>query len=218
MSKKVTAPKSTPAGMFSQGMRTDKPLREPAAPKLDGMTSAEISRRLEEIKKALPLQRQVSGQAEEETGARKLVVAVDIDGVLADYSQGWQGPTIIGDPLPGAVQFLTDLRAADYHVMIWTCRDTDVAKAWLTKHGLPYDDINTNSLAGEMGSDTSPKELADIYLDDRGLRFDGDFAKTLNAISDFRTWYDDPNKDTQAMTNAAFQRRLKVMEHAVGIR
>lgn len=33
---------------------------------------------------------------------QKKTVAVDLDGVLADYSTGWQGIEHIGDPIPGA--------------------------------------------------------------------------------------------------------------------
>lgn len=101
---------------------------------------------------------------------RKGVVCLDLDGVLADFTQGWQGPDKIGDPIKGAVQFTHDLgKIAD--VVIHTCRCTeDIGKQkgfmlekpvrrWLEKHGFHFDHIHIGQ----------GKPVAHAYIDDRGV-------------------------------------------------
>jgi len=77
-----------------------------------------------------------------------ITVAVDIDGVLADYSQGWQGAECIGAPLPGARQFLEDLKYAGYYVILHTTRDAATVAVWAAEHdilhGTHFDAINDN--------------------------------------------------------------------------
>lgn len=101
----------------------------------------------------------------------KKTVCVDLDGVLADYSQGWQGLDHIGDPLPGAVEFTKRLsEMAD--VVIFTVRcnlhmhggksiSALVApvRAWLDKYGFSYSSI----YAGQG------KPHAKAYVDDKAV-------------------------------------------------
>lgn len=100
------------------------------------------------------------------------IVCVDLDGVLADYSKGWQGVGVIGDPIPGAVEFTKRLgRYAMVVIYTTRCkgklfdRDEDPAKlraavmAWLDKHGFYYDEV-------DMGQG---KPIAAAYVDDRAV-------------------------------------------------
>lgn len=48
-------------------------------------------------------------------------VAVDLDGVLAEY-EGWKGVYEIGAPLDGAVEFVKDLLDFGFNVCVWTTR------------------------------------------------------------------------------------------------
>jgi ribonucleotide monophosphatase NagD (HAD superfamily) len=52
----------------------------------------------------------------------KPTICIDVDGVIADYSKGFQGAKVIGDPLPGAKEFLDKLRAAGWKIIIHTTR------------------------------------------------------------------------------------------------
>lgn len=104
----------------------------------------------------------------------KKTVCVDLDGVLANYSKGWQGPDKIGEPLEGAVEFTRRL-GKFARVVIFTTRckaDFDdrpqgatpttlitTVMAWLDKHGFHYDDI----YAGQG------KPIASAYVDDRAV-------------------------------------------------
>lgn len=100
----------------------------------------------------------------------KKTVCVDLDGVLASYS-GWKGVEVIGDPIPGAVQFTRDLSAFAY-VLVFTTRckgdfgradDPErlkgIVKAWLDRHGFAYHDIYTGQ----------GKPPAAAYIDDRAV-------------------------------------------------
>jgi hypothetical protein len=84
-------------------------------------------------------------------------VAVDLDGVLADFSAGWQGVATIGDPLPGAAEFTRRLAEfADVLIDTTRCaagevdhpglavaRLRETVAAWLERHGFTYHDIWT---------------------------------------------------------------------------
>lgn len=104
----------------------------------------------------------------------KKTVCVDMDGVLADYSKGWQGIDHIGDPIPGAVEFTRRLSEfAD--VLIWTTRcNPEIGgrsgeganllasrvRAWLDHHGFTYADVWTGPV----------KPIAAAFVDDRAIR------------------------------------------------
>ncbi len=103
-------------------------------------------------------------------------VCVDLDGVLADYSQGFQGIDNIGDPIPGAAYFTRQLRKFAYVVIFTTrCKEyppgtmerdgrrapelAAVVEAWLDRHGFAYDEVYTGQ----------GKPMAACYIDDRSV-------------------------------------------------
>ena len=117
----------------------------------------------------------------------KPTICIDVDGVIADYSKGFKGPKVIGDPLPGAKEFLEKLRAAGWKIIIHTTRATDVMQEYMARNGLYYDEINDNS---SLRGENPGKPIAAVYLDDRGICFKGDFDKALDEIIKFRVWYE----------------------------
>jgi hypothetical protein len=99
-------------------------------------------------------------------------VAVDIDGVLADYSMGWKDDTFIGEPIPGAVEFTHELaKFADVLIFTTRCceevrgkyRSVSLARKfiqeWLDKHGFKYHEIWVGQ----------GKPIAAAYIDDRAV-------------------------------------------------
>lgn len=112
----------------------------------------------------------------------KPAVAIGLDGVLARYD-GWQGIRHIGDPLPGALEFVRRL-CERYTVIVHTTRcatglnycevplerrssfdgagDYLVAlvRAWLARHGFPAE-LHVWAMPG--------KPLAIAYIDDRAV-------------------------------------------------
>lgn len=118
-------------------------------------------------------------------------VAVDLDGVLADYSKGWQGLDTIGEPRPGAVEFTEEL-SREYDVLIFTtrcCEDMagrkgykapklrEIVQEWLDKYGFEYADIYIGQ----------GKPIASAYVDDRAVPIpmnpdEADFTKALQRV------------------------------------
>ncbi|MFG2963558.1 hypothetical protein ACGFZS_09740 [Streptomyces sp. NPDC048288] len=131
-----------------------------------------------------------------------MTIAVDFDGVIHQYSRGWQDGSIYDPPMPGALDGLRTLMEGDA-VFIFTTREPEQVAAWLTEHGLATttddrcpcpnglyripDECSTCKGSGyltfwnQRGQllVTNRKLAAVAYLDDRAVRFtDWDQALT----------------------------------------
>ena len=118
----------------------------------------------------------------------KPVIAVDFDGVIADY-HGWYGEEHFGEPISGAQRGLKSLVLKGWFIAIWTTRrKVGLIAHWLREHDIPFDSINE-----VPHRDYACKKIsADIYLDDRGLRFNGVWnQELLNQIVNFRTHWEE---------------------------
>lgn len=109
------------------------------------------------------------------SAVRKPRVCVDLDGVLATY-EGWEGPDVIGPPLPGAREFAMSLAEfADIVVFTSRCSLDEGGEAprqnlspaklrlrvieWLEKFNFPFADV----YAGQG----KPRAVA--FIDDRAV-------------------------------------------------
>jgi len=133
------------------------------------------------------------------------VVAVDLDGTLLEYD-GWKGPAHFGKPILGVVEALHELKKNGWAVVIWTTRRTDYAlKAHLDKHEIPYDYINKHPW---QPPGTSHKITADVYLDDRAVRFDGKASGLARRIMDAIPWTEKKaGVDEIDVQDVAFEKR-----------
>jgi hypothetical protein len=106
-------------------------------------------------------------------------VAVDFDGVIHDYTQGWQDGSIYGQPVPGSLAALRTLMAR-YAVFIHTSRDPGQVAAWLADRGLTtVIDVDGPAHPPRQFWDrhgellvTDRKLPAAAYIDDRAVRFE----------------------------------------------
>ena len=114
---------------------------------------------------------------------RHPTVAVDFDGVLAEY-EGWQGESVLGSPRLDVVEALSVLRSEGWRIIVHTTRGTHEVEAYLRAHDIPYDEINRNSQYSNAG----PKPVATVYWDDRALRYSGNARADLDLIREFKTW------------------------------
>lgn len=101
-------------------------------------------------------------------------VAVDLDGVLAQYDK-WRGVEHIGKPILHAKQFMQELIEMGHHVVVYTTRtNPDVngragdytadelagrIHEWLADNDIPYHEVYVG--AG--------KPIASAYVDDRAV-------------------------------------------------
>lgn len=109
------------------------------------------------------------------------VIAVDFDSTLYPWRPIYEQP----DPLPGAVEAMQRLKRAGYRLVIFTSRlsptwlesagytasdQRDLIEGMLRRDGIPFDEV------------TSEKLPAEVYVDDRAIRFrDGEWP----AIADW---------------------------------
>jgi capsule biosynthesis phosphatase len=100
-------------------------------------------------------------------------IAIDLDGTICPIKKPEQTYADLL-PLPGAVERIRELRAAGHYIIIQTARNMATRQSnvgqvmkhvgkitlnWLDQHGVEYDEIYFG------------KPNAEIYLDDRALRF-----------------------------------------------
>lgn len=95
---------------------------------------------------------------------KEKTIAVDFDGVIHAYSNGWQTGEIYDEPVVGAMDAMNRLQKKGYKVVIFTARDLEDGKvsAWITRRW------NQETPCPEI---TNRKPMAIAYIDDRAIRF-----------------------------------------------
>jgi len=94
------------------------------------------------------------------------VAAVDLDGTIAQYD-GWAGEDSIGDPFPGAIEFLLALKQRGFNIVIFSARagtelGINAIWKWLQVHGL-------QQMVEEV---TNVKQYRfSVMIDDRAITF-----------------------------------------------
>jgi phosphoglycolate phosphatase-like HAD superfamily hydrolase len=118
--------------------------------------------------------------------AHQKTICIDFDGVLHDYSEGYKGLDVFGKQIPGAAEAVQNLKKQGWQIIIFTARPvTDGLKMWLKENDIPFDFINENPSQLDAAS---TKPYADIYLDDRGLQFKGNWQESLKEIAEYKNW------------------------------
>jgi hypothetical protein len=106
-------------------------------------------------------------------------VCLDFDGVLNNY-RGWEGKDHLGEPKEGIKYFLEELSKKFDKIIIETTRDRLAVAVWLKKHGLGKYITNIYD----------KKPIATVYIDDRAIRFNGDFNESLNELKKFNPYWE----------------------------
>lgn len=106
------------------------------------------------------------------------VIAVDFDGTLCEYAFPEIGKQ--NDNHKKIMEILINLRNKGHKLILWTCRGDNVefpcltdALNWCKSKGLEFDAVNENVIGTRKISGPSPKVVADFYLDDKSLFFNG---------------------------------------------
>lgn len=102
-------------------------------------------------------------------------VAIDFDATIHEYSRGFQDGSIYDPPIPGALEAIVAFDRVGYKVIILTARDQHQHSTifyWL--------DQRLREMGHEINFQvTSVKPPAELYIDDRGLRFEGDWTRAI---------------------------------------
>jgi len=109
--------------------------------------------------------------------AYKPVIAVDLDGVLNNYTKYEENN--IPEIKAGAEEFIKELHKKGYKLVLFTNRKPFNASKWLIE----------NKLDKYFSDVTNVKPIASIYIDDRALNFRGDYNQTLAEIENFNVYW-----------------------------
>lgn len=104
---------------------------------------------------------------------RRHTIALDFDGVIHAYRDGWRGGEIYDELTDGCGDALRELHKRS-KLVICTCRhDLDAVHTYLMDRGIRqfFESIDNR------------KPVASLYPDDRGLRFTGDWDEVLRAAA-----------------------------------
>lgn len=107
----------------------------------------------------------------------KKTILIDLDGVLNEY-KGDYDKNSIPKPKEGVSEFLEKLYE-NYELKLFTTRNKVLTRTWL----------NDYKLDKYFSSVTNTKELSWLIIDDRCLRFEGDYDLLTGQINNFKPWY-----------------------------
>ncbi|MFR2535099.1 MAG: hypothetical protein ACLS95_07785 [Clostridia bacterium] len=112
---------------------------------------------------------------------KKPIIVFDFDGVIHSYTSGWKGHAVIPDPPVKGIKEVIDKVRKDYKVVVVSSRCNETTgvlaiKAYLKKHDIKVDYV------------TNGKPPAVMYIDDRGICFDGNAEHLLHQIENFEPW------------------------------
>lgn len=135
---------------------------------------------------------------------KKKTICIDFDGVIHDYSKGWQGDDVFGSMIPNADLGTKALKKQGFTIIIFTTRPkTDALVKWLKDNKIVYDYINENP---SQPKKSSGKLIADVYLDDRGITFRGTWDEWLiEQIVSFKSWCDENTSDLEKFCRKIFK-------------
>ena len=108
----------------------------------------------------------------------KVQLCIDFDGVLNTY-KGYKGENELYEPRQGAKEFLDRLSEV-YTIIIFTTRNRDKVLEWLKQYELDQ----------YVHDVTDIKIPAIAYIDDRALKFDGDYEKVIDELRDFKVHWE----------------------------
>lgn len=93
-------------------------------------------------------------------GQQKRTIAIDFDGVIHAYSEGFRDGSVYDDPVPGAIAAIKKLERKGYRVVVFTARDDlNAVEDWLAERFKIPPPI------------TNLKPRAIAYIDDHAIRF-----------------------------------------------
>ena len=109
--------------------------------------------------------------------ARKKIIVLDFDGVIHSYKNPWRGANIIPDPpVEGAAEAIDNIRQ-HYMVYVYSARchqpgGVEAIQDWLDEWEIEVDKVVKIKPTG-----------ASLFIDDRGLRFEGDWNEVIQFLN-----------------------------------
>lgn len=121
-------------------------------------------------------------------------IAIDFDGVIHGFAQGFKTASVVdGGVIPGSLEFVTAARAAGHEVVIFSGRSCEPSvdnaelpvdhggkaaiEKFLADHGFPLLSVHCR------------KPHAQLFIDDLGWRFEGEFPAVDQLAEIAKPWY-----------------------------
>ncbi len=118
--------------------------------------------------------------------AKSKSYAFDFDGVIAEYD-GFKGHEHTGEPIRASVEAIRTLKVQGHKILIYSTRSSQSLQRYCETHQIPVDYYNENP---EVDSANKGKPAANIYIDDRALRFNGQTTgELLREIEEFEVYW-----------------------------
>lgn len=126
-------------------------------------------------------------------------VAFDFDGVIHKYRHGWNDGSIYDEYNEDVINIMYSLMTSGYSVAIVSTREPNQISEWWNNHQFPMKAIpvinDTKFWSNKEYIGVFNKKIpAFVYIDDRGLTFDGNTDDLYNKITTFRTYQESKNK------------------------
>lgn len=126
-------------------------------------------------------------------------IVFDFDGVIHKYRNGWQDGSIYDDYNEEVINIMHSLMISGYSVAIVSTRDPIQISEWWNNHQFPMKATpNINGVKFWSNTDCvgvfNQKIPAMVYIDDRGLTFEGDTEGLYKKIVNFETYQEKKNE------------------------
>ncbi|MBQ2644314.1 hypothetical protein IJG14_01910 [bacterium] len=107
----------------------------------------------------------------------KKTILIDLDGVINTYTGNFN-KNYIPNIKEGANDFLEKL-SNKYELILFTTRNSELAQKWLVE----------NKIDHYLEEITNIKKPAFIYVDDKALKFNGNYNQALDEIEKFEVYW-----------------------------
>ena len=107
----------------------------------------------------------------------KYTILIDLDGVLNTYTGGYDEKFI--PPLKDGADVFLEKLAEKFDLKLFTTRSKVLVERW----------CKDNDIMHYFSEITNVKKMAWLIIDDRCIKFDGNYQLMLSKILEFKPWY-----------------------------
>tara|TARA_B100000131_G_C18110279_1_gene609372 strand:+ start:814 stop:1797 length:984 start_codon:yes stop_codon:yes gene_type:complete len=110
-------------------------------------------------------------------------IGVDFDGVIHTFDKGWHDGTCYGNPIEGSLEAIKEL-SGKWNIIIYTAKARPDRPLVNGKNGveLVWEWLEKYDVAKYIDEVTHEKPRAEYYIDDKGIKFEGNWGEILEEV------------------------------------